>query len=111
MTKTNGKTHTCARCKRTGKVADLFGTRTMPTLAEPDRRIPQPWCKKCRALAAKASREGGKVPPVEPSDIEVPESYEEVLAMCKERKIPLYASRKRRPISDLRDDLREAMTA
>ena len=105
------KTHTCARCGRTGRAPDLFGTRTMPTKADPDRRVPQPWCRKCRRLAAKASRSGEKTPPIEVAAVGIPDSYDEVLALCKQHKIPLYASRRRRPVADLREALAEALAS
>jgi hypothetical protein len=103
--KPSKKTNTCFRCKRTGRVDDLFGWRKMATKKDPDRRISQPWCKKCRSLAATASREGKKTAPfVDPATL----PYEEVLAQCKEKGIPCYRNSKRLGVGELREALAAA---
>ena len=102
---TSKKTNTCFRCKRTGRVDDLFGWRKMATKKDPDRRISQPWCKKCRSLAATASREGKKAPPfVDPATL----PFDKVLALCKEKGIKCYRNSKRLGVGELREALAAA---
>ena len=54
------KKKTCPKCGATGLTEDLFGTRKMPVKDDPDRRVAQSYCKKCRG---KGKAEGTEAAP------------------------------------------------